>query len=216
MFVILAFAIFTLTFVSERGLFLYRKVKATPADFRQKVSEFIGRGDFRGAEAYASQTQTSVGNIVAAGFKARLQHGGDELVQARMDEQLNAEIHNIDRRTGFLAMFGNVATLVGLLGTIAGMIHSFAAVAQANPMDRATLLSKGISEAMNCTAFGLIVAVPALVAYAVFQNKTDKLVNDITDASTQIYHDIVFYFDRGTKTTVRPDVLRETQRQIEV
>ncbi|MEQ1875426.1 MAG: MotA/TolQ/ExbB proton channel family protein [Bdellovibrionia bacterium] len=217
MFVILALAIFTFTFVAERSLFLYRKVKATPAEFRQKVSEFIGRGDFRGAEAYALSTQTSVGAVTAAGFKARVQHGGDELVQARMDEQLNAEIHNIDRRTGFLAMFGNVATLVGLLGTIAGMIHSFAAVAQANPMDRATLLSKGISEAMNCTAFGLIVAVPALVCYAVFQNKTEKIVNDITDASTQIYHDIVFYVDRGTKAAVSAQVLRATtQRQIEV
>src|SRR6185503_11815943 len=92
----------------------------------------------------------------------------------------------------------NVATLVGLLGTITGMIHSFAAVAQANPMDRATLLSKGIAEAMNCTAFGLIVAVPALVLFAVFQNKTDMLVNEITQKTSEIYHDLIFFFDRGS------------------
>jgi biopolymer transport protein ExbB/TolQ len=110
-------------------------------------------------------------------------------------------ITRIDRRTGFLSMFGNVATLVGLLGTITGMIHSFAAVAQANPMDRATLLSKGIAEAMNCTAFGLIVAVPALVTFAIFQNKTDLMIGDITQKTSEIYHDLIFFFDRGTART---------------
>src|SRR5688572_14515644 len=121
MYVILALAIFTLTFVAERAVFLYRKVQPIPAGFRQKIIEYIGRGDFRGAEAYALSTQTNVGKVVAAGLKVRANNGGEEVVQARMDEQLSHEIHNIDRRTGFLAMFGNVATLVGLLGTIAGM-----------------------------------------------------------------------------------------------
>lgn len=217
MYLILAFGIFTVAFISERAMFLYRKVQTVPTGFRQKVAEYVGRGDFRGGEAYALSTKTSVGAVVASGLQVRAQHGGDELVQARMDETLSSEIHRIDRRTGFLAMFGNVATLVGLLGTIAGMIHSFSAVAQANPMDRATLLSKGISEAMNCTAFGLLVAVPALVAYAVFQNKTDKMVNEITDASTEIYNDLIYYFDHGTAKNIPASVLRETaQRQIEV
>ncbi len=81
------------------------------------------------------------------------------------------------------------------------MIHSFAAVAQANPMDRATMLSKGIAEAMNCTAFGLIVAVPALVFFAVYQNKTEALIQDLTQKTSEIYHDLIFFFDRGTVAT---------------
>jgi biopolymer transport protein ExbB len=210
MYVILAFAIFTLTFVAERGVYLYKKVQPIPAGFRQKILDFVGRGDFRGAESYALSTQTNVGVVVAAGLKIRANQGGEEVVQARMDEQLSHEIHKIDRRTGFLAMFGNVATLVGLLGTIAGMIHSFAAVASANPMDRATMLSKGISEAMNCTAFGLLVAVPALVAFAIYQNKTDRLINELTDATTEIYHDLIFLFDRGSSRSVRSEVRTET------
>jgi hypothetical protein len=72
------------------------------------------------------------------------------------------------------------------------MIHSFAAVANASPADRATMLSRGISEAMNCTAFGLIVAIPALVAYALFQNRTDRLVSALTEEATQIFHDLLF------------------------
>jgi biopolymer transport protein ExbB/TolQ len=89
-------------------------------------------------------------------------------------------------------MFGNVATLLGLLGTISGMIISFASVASANPAERATLLSAGISEAMNCTAFGLLVAIPALVAYAVFQNRTDRVVTELTQETSRIFHDLLF------------------------
>jgi len=212
MFVILAFAVFTLTFIVERGLFLYRKVTPVPAGFRKKVVELLGRGDFKAAEQFATQSGSSVGHIVATGIRIRASLGGEEVIQARMDEQLNHEIHRIDRRTGFLAMLGNVATLVGLLGTITGMIHSFAAVASANPMDRATLLSKGISEAMNCTAFGLIVAVPALVCFAIYQNKTDKMVNEITDVTTEIYHDLVFMIDRaGASKAIRSEVRNETR-----
>jgi biopolymer transport protein ExbB len=72
------------------------------------------------------------------------------------------------------------------------MIHSFAAVASANPADRATMLSKGISEAMNCTAFGLVVAIPALVAFAIYQNKTDQFVNKLTTITSEIFHDLLF------------------------
>jgi hypothetical protein len=67
-----------------------------------------------------------------------------------------------------------------------------AAVASANPADRATMLSKGISEAMNCTAFGLLVAIPALVAYAFLQNRTDQIVGKLSSLTTEIYHDLLF------------------------
>jgi len=134
--------------------------------------------------------------VVEVGCHIRANAGGEEELQARMDEKLAQEIGSLDKRTGFLAMFGNVATLLGLLGTISGMIRSFAAVATANPADRATMLSGGISEAMNCTAFGLIVAIPALVAYAVYQNRTDKLVARLTEGTTQIYHDLLFLSEK--------------------
>src|SRR5258708_8384904 len=110
----------------------------------------------------------SIGKIAAVGCALGANGAGDEEIQARMEEKLATEISRIDRRTGFLAMYGNVSTLLGLLGTIVGMIHSFAAVASASPADRAMMLSKGISEAMNCTAFGLITAIPPLIAYAYF------------------------------------------------
>jgi biopolymer transport protein ExbB len=205
MFVILAFAVFTFGFIFERYRFLYMTTKQVPEGFIRAVREALARGDFAQAERWALEGANPLSRVVARGCQVMQRGGGEEEVQARMDEELSRAIHKIDRRTGFLSMFGNVATLVGLLGTITGMIHSFAAVASANPMDRATLLSKGIAEAMNCTAFGLIVAVPALVAYAVFQNTTDQMVQDLTQRTSEIYHDLIFYFDRGG---VRPQVQR--------
>lgn len=196
MYFIAGFAICSTVFLIERYTALFLKQKQIPENFRSRVLEYWAKGDFKGAEDFAKMTGTHLGSIVATASRIKSAGGGLEELQARMDEQLNIEIASVDKRTAFLAMFGNVATLLGLLGTIAGMIHSFGAVAQASPMDRATLLSRGISEAMNCTAFGLIVAVPALVMYAVYQNKTDKIVQALTQKTTEIYHDFIFMFGK--------------------
>ena len=199
MYFILIFGVFTFGLIIERTMTLYLRLKEPGADFRQRIGKLLGVGDVQGAEAFAmaNSENFAVGRIAEIGCQLRANAGGDEEIQARMDEALSAELSALDKRTGFLAMFGNVATLLGLLGTISGMIHSFAAVANASPVDRATMLSKGISEAMNCTAFGLVVAIPALVAFAVFQNRTDRIVTQITEMTSQIYHDLIFFVEGG-------------------
>jgi len=196
MYCILAFGLFTAAFIAERANALFFKMKDVPSNFRAQLLQNLSKGDYLGAQNMAQNiantTNSPLARIAALGAQLRTNGAGDDELQARMDESLSKEISNLDRRTGFLGMFGNVATLLGLLGTIVGMIHSFGAVASASPADRATLLSKGISEAMNCTAFGLIVAIPALVAYAIFQNKTDKAVTALTESTTEIFNDLLF------------------------
>src|SRR5262249_16910364 len=133
MYFILAFGILTLTLIIERAYALYVNTKFSPGDIRNRLLEYIQRGDVKHAES-ATRTLTpksSLGGILEVGCHIRANAGGEEEVQSRMDERLSMEISKIDKRTGFLAMFGNVATLLGLLGTISGMIHSFAAVANA-------------------------------------------------------------------------------------
>ncbi|MBU6375401.1 MAG: MotA/TolQ/ExbB proton channel family protein [Bdellovibrionales bacterium] len=196
MYFILVFGLFTVAFLFERTNALYFRLKAIPSNFRQQLLSFISKGDFLGAQNFAQNTaigcNSGLARIAALGCQLRANGAGDDEVQARMDEALSREISTLDKRTGFLGMFGNVATLLGLLGTIAGMITSFAAVASASPADRATMLSMGISEAMNCTAFGLIVAIPALVCFAIFQNRTDKVVSSLTEGATEIFNDLIF------------------------
>jgi biopolymer transport protein ExbB len=211
MYFILIFAVCTVGFIVERAIALYSKVKEPAADFRQKIMAYLPKGDYAGA-ALAAKTAvpaTALNNIIEVGCRLRATHAGEEELQARMDEKLAEEISKIDRRIGFLAMFGNVSTLLGLLGTISGMISSFAAVASANPADRATMLSAGISEAMNCTAFGLLVAIPALVFYAIFQNRTDRIVTQLSQVTAQIYHDLLFYTEgQGVTETAKQSVTR--------
>lgn len=205
MYFILLFGVMTVGLVVERIRSLYITYKDPTGDIRNVFLNYIHKGQMAEAERYArSMGENSlIGKVAAVGFQIRAQFGCEEELQARMDETLTNEIRAIDKRTSFLAMFGNVATLLGLLGTISGMIHSFAAVASANPADRATMLSKGISEAMNCTAFGLIVAIPALVAYAFLQNRTDQIVGKLTSMTSEIYHDLLFLVDSGTTATTK-------------
>jgi biopolymer transport protein ExbB len=88
-------------------------------------------------------------------------------------------IPHLEKRTHYLATFANLATLLGLLGTVSGLIHAFTAVATANPAEKANLLAGSISEAMNCTAFGLMVAVPLLFVHAFLQSKTQQLIGSL-------------------------------------
>jgi biopolymer transport protein ExbB/TolQ len=191
---ILLVGLITAAIVIERSLALFKNYRHAPADLRAKLLTFISLGQFNEAKSYVEMAapNTHIGRVVTAGLNVRQAGGGDEEVQARMDEALTQEISLVDRRTGFLAVYGNVATLLGLLGTVTGMITSFTSVASANPAERSILLAEGIAEALNATAFGLVVAIPALVAYAFFQNRTDRIVGAMTEESSKIFHDLLF------------------------
>jgi biopolymer transport protein ExbB/TolQ len=110
----------------------------------------------------------------------------DHEVQAAMDEAALRELPLINKRTPYLAMLANLATLAGLLGTIMGMIKSFASAANADASQKATKLAEGISEAMNCTAFGIFTALVGLIGFAVLQGKTQALSDDINEVTVQV------------------------------
>jgi biopolymer transport protein ExbB len=98
-------------------------------------------------------------------------------------------------------MLGNVATLVGLLGTITGMIKSFAAVSYASPAEKAALLAAGISEAMNATAYGLIAAIPALIAYAILMNRANLVSEDLNQGALKVFNWLSYNYESvGFKT----------------
>jgi biopolymer transport protein ExbB len=121
-------------------------------------------------------------------LQAAIDMGGREEIQARMDEALLDEKVQLEKRTGYLAMLGNVGTLLGLLGTIVGLIQSFASVGSLNPTEKAVMLTQGVSLAMNTTAYGLIMAIPALVAYAILQGRTATLMDDLNQGALRIYN----------------------------
>ncbi len=106
-------------------------------------------------------------------------------VEQAMSEGMMEAVPRLEERTGYLAVLANIATLLGLLGTIIGLIAAFSAVANADPADKAKLLSMSISVAMNTTAFGLIAAIPMLVTHAVLTNKTNAIIGSIEMAGVK-------------------------------
>ncbi|MDG2277088.1 MAG: MotA/TolQ/ExbB proton channel family protein [Pseudomonadales bacterium] len=100
-------------------------------------------------------------------------------IEAAMEEGLLEALPQIERRTPYLATFANIATLLGLLGTIIGLIAAFTAVANADPAEKATLLSQSISIAMNTTAFGLMAAIPLLLVHSMLQSKTSAIIESL-------------------------------------
>jgi biopolymer transport protein ExbB/TolQ len=158
------------------------------------MRKLILGGNFVKAVKLANTVDSPLARIVKAGL---LQvRRPDEVIQSAMDEAALNEVPYLESRTGYLAMLSNVATLTGLLGTVVGLIHSFGAVSNADPAQKGTLLAAGISEAMNCTAFGLIVAIPALLAYAVLQSRTQKCVDEINEGSVRIVNLILLNRDK--------------------
>ena len=110
----------------------------------------------------------------------------DDEIAAAMDEAALRELPAIEKRTGYLAMLGNLATLTGLLGTITGLIKAFAGVAGVDPSMKATMLSKGISEAMNCTAFGLGTGIVGLAAFAWLNGRTQHILDDVAEVKKNV------------------------------
>jgi len=111
-------------------------------------------------------------------------------VEKAMEESLMEVLPRLERRTPYLSSFANIATLLGLLGTIIGLIQAFQAVANANPAEKADLLSASISVAMNTTAFGLMVAIPLLLMHSVIQSKTTEIVDSLEMASVKFLNTV--------------------------
>ena len=195
MYPIAATLVFALAIMFDRIWALYFKASIDKETFLQGLKKHIYSGDLDKAISYcAGQKRTPLVSVIKAGL-INVPKGEDD-VQAAMDEATLRESPRIEKRTGYLAMIGNVATLLGLLGTITGLIKCFGAVANANPADKAAILSQGISEAMNCTAFGLGVAIPSLVLYSVLQGRTQHMVDDINESAVGVLNLIVANKDK--------------------
>jgi biopolymer transport protein ExbB len=102
-----------------------------------------------------------------------------------MEESMMEIIPQLEKRTPYVALFANIATLLGLLGTIMGLIEAFTAVANADPAEKADLLSASIAVAMNTTAFGLIAAIPLLIGHAMLTSKTGEIIDSLEMASVK-------------------------------
>jgi biopolymer transport protein ExbB len=194
MYPILLFLILILAFTVERFQFLFFKARINKDAFVNTLEKSLQNGDVERALKLCNSSAAPLARILKAGLQAASK--GDEHVQAAIDEAYLREIPKIEKRTGFLALFGNIAVLAGLLGTVTGMIKSFASVAGVDASKKAELLAAGISEVMNCTAFGLGTAIIGLLAFAWLQALTQELLDDIKEAMVRVLNLVTSNRDR--------------------
>ncbi|MBY0316194.1 MAG: MotA/TolQ/ExbB proton channel family protein [Bdellovibrionales bacterium] len=185
MYVILAFLIMTLIVVFKQMMIL-KDSGIDKEDFNEHLFGVVLRGDVQQAISYCDSRQAPLTNTLKAGLVQVLNKRPDEEVQVAMDASVLRETPKVEGWVSFLAVFGNLATLLGLAGTIVGMITSFQGVTKADDSKKAEMLSKGIAEALNCTAFGLIVAIIAILAYGFFQFRIGHILNEMTESSMSL------------------------------
>jgi biopolymer transport protein ExbB/TolQ len=156
----------------------------------KKLKPLLQEGSYPQVAAITGKSRAAISHIFNYGLsRARTSQRRDD-VEIAMEEGLMETVPNLEKRTQYLATFANIATLLGLLGTIIGLIQAFTAVAAANPAEKADMLSASISVAMNTTAFGLMVAIPLLLIYAVLQTKTTQLVDSLEMASVKFLNSL--------------------------
>lgn len=168
----------------ERFLYL-NSSKTSNVRVWNQLLPLLESGQYREAMGVAGASTAAVGKILAYGLSRLTSARRRDDIETAMEEGLMEMVPRLEKRTHYLATFANIATLLGLLGTIIGLIQAFTAVANADPAQKAELLSSSISVAMNTTALGLIVAIPLLLAYAFLQTKTTELVDSLEMASVK-------------------------------
>ncbi len=145
----------------------------------------IQRKDYKAALNYAGQSDSDIANIYGAGIARMPISNRREDIEYAMEEGLMETTPKLEKRTGYIGTLANISTLMGLLGTIIGLIAAFTAVATAAPSEKATLLSQSISVAMNTTAFGLISAIPLLLAHTILQSRTAEIIDSLEMATVK-------------------------------
>ncbi|MCY7315661.1 MAG: MotA/TolQ/ExbB proton channel family protein [Rubrivivax sp.] len=165
----------------ERFLFLNR-ARADNRKLWDQVLPLLQSGRFKEVHTMASGSDAAIGKIVANGLTRMQSARRREDIDNAMEEGMMEIVPRLEKRTHYIATFANTITLVGLLGTIIGLIKGFTAVAAVNPAEKAEMLSASISIAMNNTAFALMVAIPFLLIHAFLQARASEIVDSLEAA----------------------------------
>ena len=165
----------------ERFIFL-RRARSENRKLWDQLLPMLQGGKFKEAAGAVAGSEAAIGKIVAHGLARMASARRREDIDHAMEEGMMEIVPRLEKRTHYIATFANTITLVGLLGTIIGLIKGFTAVAQVNPAEKAELLSASISVAMNNTAFALMVAIPFLLIHAFLQARASEIVDSLEAA----------------------------------
>jgi len=170
----------------ERLIYFYIHCKINAKTLLTRVTRLVRSGDSEKARVLCSKIKSPLAVIIESALWHYQQQEPDQEIQNAVDEIALRELPKIQRRTHYLSLCANVATLMGLLGTIFGLQQAFGALATADPSQKATVLAKGIAVAMNTTALGLIVAIPCMIIFSILGAKSNTLIEEIDESSVRL------------------------------
>ncbi len=168
----------------ERFFFLM-KTQATTNKIWRSLTPMLQASDYARAYEAVDRSKAPLATVLQYGFARHKTNSKRDLVDAAMEEGIMEVTPQLEERTHYLATLANIATLLGLLGTIIGLIQAFTAVASADPAEKADLLSASISVAMNTTAFGLAAAIPLILIHSYLATRTTRLVDNLEMAAVK-------------------------------
>ncbi len=175
---------FGLAIAIERYISLTRAKRESSRSW-EEIRPMLEHGQFDEVYEFTDAGDTPINRLINLGLARRASARRRDDVEIAMEEGMMEIVPHLEKRTHYLALFANIATLLGLLGTIMGLIEAFTAVSAANPAEKADLLSASISVAMNTTAFGLMCGIPLLLLHAFLSTKTAELVDNLEMASVK-------------------------------
>jgi len=186
--ILLVFAV-GMAIAFERMIQLTR-VRSANSKMWDRLHPLLAKGEFEKAREMVNKDKSSVSQMLSMGLARQAAVRRREDIEIAMEESMMEIIPQLEKRTPYVALLSNIATLLGLLGTIMGLIQAFTAVANANPAEKADLLSASISVAMNTTAFGLMAAIPLLLFHAKITSTTGQIVDSLEMASVKALNNI--------------------------
>ncbi|MBN1577206.1 MAG: MotA/TolQ/ExbB proton channel family protein [Chitinispirillaceae bacterium] len=186
MYPIIVVSAFALAVMLERLFYYYVHCRINAKALLTQLTRMVRNGDVEKARQLCARTKTPLSAILESALWHFQQQEPDHEIQNAVDEIALRELPRIQRRTHYLSLFANIATLLGLLGTIFGLQEAFGALASADPSQKATVLARGIAIAMNTTALGLLVAIPCMVMFTIFGSKANTIIEEIDESSVRL------------------------------
>jgi len=185
MYVITIISVFALAIFIERFFSIILRYDINGVALMNKVQNFVVDNQVdKGIKLCNEAPYAVLPVVLKAGLKRATRNPVE--IQAAVDVATLEVLSRLQKRTPYLSMLANVATLAGLLGTILGLMESFDSVAHADPAEKQFLLARGIAIAMNTTAFGLMVAIPCLIGFGFLTSKTSKIIDEIDTFSAKL------------------------------
>ncbi len=183
MYILLFCSFVSITVLLERLLYYRRLSKARRAEFMLKIRRALKNGNLERAVEICKDTAAPFSNVVYSGLELHSRQGKE--ISNAMEREITMETAKLERYTSIVGTIGNTAVYIGLFGTVLGIIRAFHDIASAGAGGM-TIVIGGVAEALVCTATGLFVAIPAVIAYNYFTKRVERFINDMELSASEL------------------------------